>query len=212
MNTWGGFLSRVRAELDDTGGVTTWSDEVLFYWLTDALADYSLHNPLRKTTDLTDKTGASYDLPVDLVAIDLVETPQGTFLKKRETRPNVRFRASSNRPHRYWVVDGKLVLEKETEEAVSLAYRAIHPSPSSHSDNTFSITVPQRDIELLSLYVRAKAYSRMRGGQANLDRFALGSGDRDDNPVTPEVESLMKEYRMKIAERYSGGVIVLHRS
>lgn len=212
MNTWGALQSRIREELDDPAEPFTWSEDLLFYWLQDALADYSLHNPLEKVTDLTDKTGASYTLPVDLLAIKWVENPQGTFLSKRESRPNVRFRARGPKPRRYWMSNNKLMLELETADTVQLTYNGLHSAPTDVDNTTFELTVPLRDFELLSLYVRAKAYGRMRGKQSNLDRFTLGSGDRDDNPVQPEVDDLMNEYRTKIAERYSGGVITLFRS
>jgi hypothetical protein len=62
------------------------------------------------------------------------------------------------------------------------------------------------------LYVKAKVYEQMRSRQASLDRFKLGNGARDDNPLTPEVDDLMKVYHEKIAERIPGGNIELYRS
>ena len=71
--------------------------------------------------------------------------------------------------------------------------------------------MPIADIELIRLYVVAKAYAQMRAKQSSLDRFKVGTGKRDDNPVAPEVTSLMDDYREKIAERIAGGYIALER-
>jgi hypothetical protein len=80
-------------------------------------------------------------------------------------------------------------------------------SPASPDDNTFSLTIPIADEELIRLYVKAKASEQLRTQQANLDRFKLGNGDRQDNPLLPEVNTLMVEYRTKLAERYPGKTI-----
>jgi hypothetical protein len=57
--------------------------------------------------------------------------------------------------------------------------------------------------------VKAKVYERIRTKAARLDRYK--DGDREDNPITPEVRNLMRDYDKKIAERYEGGTIMLHR-
>ena len=47
--------------------------------------------------------------------------------------------------------------------------------------------------------------------QSAQDRYKLGSGSRDDNPLLPEVENLMESYEKKMAERHQGGAIMLQR-
>jgi hypothetical protein len=51
----------------------------------------------------------------------------------------------------------------------------------------------------------------MRGRTAALDRFKQ-TGKRDDNPIIPEVDDLMDEYKEKIAERLGGKTVFLHRT
>ena len=75
--------------------------------------------------------------------------------------------------------------------------------------DAFVFEVPDADLELIRLYVKAKVYEQMRSKQAALDRFKLGSGSREDNPIAPEVEDLMKIYHEKIMERIPGGDIEL---
>ena len=93
---------------------------------------------------------------------------------------------------------------------VLLSYDAFHDTPAT-KDAVFTLTVPTADEELLRLYVRAKAYGQTRSVQSSLDRFKLGAGRRDDNPLEPEFGNLMDEYQAKIAERYPGGVVKLYR-
>ena len=66
-------------------------------------------------------------------------------------------------------------------------------------------------MELIRLYVKASCYEQMRSKQANLDRFKLGTGARDDNPIEPETRNLMVEYQWKITQRVAGGMIKLYR-
>ena len=76
---------------------------------------------------------------------------------------------------------------------------------------TFELTVPDIDIELIRLFVRGRLFTKMRGKQASLDRFKVGGGKRDDNPISDEVEDLMRDYRDAIATRYRGGAVNLYR-
>jgi hypothetical protein len=73
------------------------------------------------------------------------------------------------------------------------------------------MTVPDADLELIRLYVKAKVYAQMRSRQASLDRFKVGSGVRDDNPLHPEVEDVWADYNKAIITRQTGGVILLYR-
>ena len=87
----------------------------------------------------------------------------------------------------------------------------MHELPADVHDTSFEFSYPSRDDELIRLYIRAKACGQMRSGQASLDRFALGAGDRDDNPLLPETNHLMEDYEKKIYDRYGGGIIMLYR-
>lgn len=209
--TWAAFKSRLRAEMDDAASPYTWSDDLLYTWLKDALADYSLYAPLEEQATLTDKSGASYALPDDCLRVDLVESPSGTYLSPGLGRPNVKI-PTTYRVWRYRVNRTTLTLNKDTEQDVIITYKALHPAPSAANDDTFALTFRESDTELISLFIRAKAYEFQRSNQSSLDRFQLGSGDRQDNPLTPEVNHLMLDYERKIARRYGGGVITLYRA
>lgn len=203
--TWASLLGSIRYELDDSATPYAWSDERLLVWTSDALADYSMYNPLEKIEDLSlEVASASYALPSDYLVDLNVQAPSGTPLHKRRTRPGVLFKTRSTATA-YEVRGNTLTLNAEADE-VYLVYNAIHAGPSTAADTGFAFTFPDRDAELIRLYVCAKAYSRMRSQQSSLDRFKLGSGTREDNPMEPEVEDLMLEYEKKINHRYGGGV------
>lgn len=76
------------------------------------------------------------------------------------------------------------------------------------------LTIPTSDEELIRIFIKAKVFEQMRGRQATLDRFkdrATSGSDRQDNPMMPEVSSVMDEYYRKIALRIGGGAVMLHR-
>jgi len=211
--TWAELLIDVRAELsDETAGTYEWSDALFYIWLRDAVADYSLYNPVLKTATLSVIAAASYAFPDDYVVEEYVEAPAGTYLRKRFLSPGRRFTRTTGSPIYYWTVGAVMYLNSETTEDVILTYHATHEHPDAVGDDTFEFTFPQRDEELIRLYMRAKAHEKMRSGQASLDRFALGSGSRDDNPLEPEYDNLMEDYERKIYDRYGGGIITLYRA
>ena len=211
--TWADLLVDVRAELEDeTAETYEWSDALMYLWLKDATADYSLYNPILKTATLSVIASASYAFPTDYVVDAYVEAPAGTYLRKRFLSPGRRFTRTTGSPIYYWIVGSVLYLNSETSDDVILTYHATHEVPSAVDDDIFEFTFPQRDEELIRLYMRAKAHEQMRSGQSSLDRFALGSGARDDNPLEPEYDNLMEDYERKIYDRYGGGVITLYRA
>jgi hypothetical protein len=209
--TWTTFLSSVRAELNDTSSTTPkWSDDLLYLWVLDAIRDYSQYFP--QTIDQLELTlsGASYPVPSDYLRVVFVEAPEGRFLRTRRARPGRRYYTSTGTPSHYHV-DGNTLKINGAADELLLTYHAIHGVPTDVNDTAFPFTVPDRDIELIRLYVRAKAHEQMRSMQSAQDRYKLGSGSRDDNPLLPEVENLMESYDKKIAERYEGGTIMLQR-
>jgi hypothetical protein len=143
-----------------------------------------------------------------------VECPIGTFLENRNERPGRKYFTSSSatRPFTYHIEGGGLYLNSPPLEgdSVLLTYFAVHVVPASETAATV-MTVPDRDLELIRLYVKAQVNIQMRGKQARLDRFKTGAGARDDNPLEPESVDLMQDYYAKIAERISGGAVKLYR-
>lgn len=71
--------------------------------------------------------------------------------------------------------------------------------------------MPLRDVELLKIYILGRAYQRERSKQSMLDRFKLGTGDREDNPVSNEVNEFYVRFEKKMEERVGGKAIFLSR-
>jgi len=212
MTTWASLLSDIRVDLKDTAATKRWPDETLYVYLKDAIRDYSLYFPLRVSRATLLLDGVSYPLPADYLGGPTVECPLNHYLEERMERPGVRYSAAG-RPTTFYTAGGRLFLDSAPQDGdqVFLSYDARHPIPESPADADFLLTVPEMDEELLRIYIKAKANGQVRGQQSNLDRFKLGSGNRDDNPLEPEVGNLMEEYHLKIAARFPGGVVKLWR-
>jgi len=207
MTTWASFLNGVRLYLNDTRDTPKYSDKLIYLYTCDALRDYSNWFPLITRTEI-DCVGGVYAVPSDLMDIRAVEIPAATYLKTRMARPGFKFRTLSH-PSLYWKIGSFIYLNSDTTDSIFLTYGACHTLPTSETDTTFEFTVPEGDMELLNLYARAKCLGQTRSRQANLDRFKR-RGERDDNPLINETQTLMDEYYSKIAERSKGGVVYLY--
>jgi hypothetical protein len=209
MATWAELLSDARNDLQDTGATPRWPDELLYLYIKDGIRDYSLWFPKRIDRLELAHAGEAYPLPVNFVQDIHVECPRDKFLERREVRPGSR-RPARTAVWSYHLQGGSLYLNAPTSLPVYLTYFATHPVPASKEDLEFTLTVPEQDLELLRIYLRAKTMGQLKGKQAALDRFKP-TGRRDDNPLEPETEDLWAEYYRKIAERVPGGVITLYR-
>jgi len=211
MTTWADLLADLRVDLKDTSTTSPrWSDDALFLWTRDAIRDYSMHLPITGKRAELSISGDSYPLPTDYLKVERVESPTGRFLEERGDRPGVRYYDPSM-PYRFYIIRTNLYLDGPIVEGddVQLTYTARHYVPIDTDDAT-TLTIPSDDEELIRLYVKAKAAEQFRTQQATLDRFKP-AGSRDDNPMYPEAEALMSEYRRKVAERIAGGVVYLYR-
>lgn len=214
---WAQMKEFIREDLQDTGATPRWPDTQLYTFWLDAVRDYSLWFPL--VSDRVQPTGTGtgpYALPSDFVSTIFVESPDGRFLEERTPRPGVRYPSQSGRPFYWYLQGGGLWVDVAPlgDDELLLTYAAVHATPDSVNDDASVITIPDMDLELPRLYVQAKVYGQMRAKQSSLDRFKtkVSSGNtREDNPLGPEVSSLMNEYYTKIAERLPGGVVRLHR-
>jgi hypothetical protein len=214
---WGEMKLTLRTDLKDTGATPRWSDNDLYVFWMDAVRDYSLWFPYVPDRTQLSGTGAGpYTLPADFVNVIFVEVPEDRFLEERMPRPGVRYLSQSGRPFYWYLLGGNLMLDVtpyDTDE-VLLTYAAIHEIPSDVNDDTHAITIPDGDIELPRLYTSAKVYGQMRSKQSSLDRFktrVAAGNTREDNPLGPEVQTIMDEYYAKIAERIPGGTVRLNR-
>lgn len=202
---WATFLSALRQDLKDTGATPRWSDELLHTYTVDAVADYSRWLPRRIDRVTLTLTGGVYPLPSDFIRVIAVESPIDAVIEEGDIVPGRRRSRNA-----YMLSGGNLYFVQVPASDVLLTYYALHPSPANKDDTAFVFTVPAVDLELLRLYIKGKCYEHLRSRTASLDRFKLG-GSRDDNPITPEVDDLLGEYRRKIAERMPGGSITLYR-
>jgi len=211
MSTWAQLLADIRTDLKDTGTTPRWADAALFLYAKDAIRDYSTFFPLVKRATLTVQAG-SYALPADLIEVWMVECPANRFLEKRLERPGSHYDTATV-PNKYSIEGSSILLDGTPQggDPVILTYGALHVVPTDVAQAT-TLTIPVLDEELIRIYVKAKATEQIRTQQASLDRFKLGSGARDDNPLMPETGNLMDEYRRKIAERIPGGVVKLWRA
>ena len=218
MTTWGELRTAIRAELKDTNeDKYKWSDNLLFLYVKDALANYSLYLPQRTNRDELTLSGGKYALPSDFVDTIFVECGDNRYLEERRPRAGRKFPSNAGRPFFYYIQGGDLYLIGSPLESdkVYLTYWSIHPAPDSEDDDAHVITVPATDEELLRTYVRAKCYEHVRSRQSNLDRFKeryQSGASRQDNPMEPEVDNLMEDYYTKLFERVGGRSITLHRS
>lgn len=209
--TWAEFLAEVRSDLKDDGTSQKWTDAVLYVWTKDAVKDYSIHFPRFEDRVTLTASGTNYALPTDYVDDIFVECPEDRYLSRRRAQPGRRYYSRAGEPTMYFVSGSNLRLNGTTAKDVLLSYKALHTYPLNATDNTFVFTVPERDMELIRLYVKAKAMEQLRSKQAIQDRYKPGSGDRRDNPLDPETDDLMKQYEKKIADRYRGGAVMLRR-
>jgi hypothetical protein len=209
MSTWASLLSDLRTDLKDTGAAPRFSNAALFVYAKDAIRDYSFHFPSLVARRELVKENGSFLLPSNFLRDVEVEYPIDNYLQKRMESPGTRY-FSKKEPTLYHLSGNRLLLNGPADE-VFLTYHALYDVPAAHDNLTFELGIPLLDEELIRLYVKAKALETVRSQTSNLDRFKIGNGSRDDNPLEPEVANLMQEYRLKIAERTLGGAILLYR-
>ena len=216
MTTWVDLLKDIRTDLQDEAATPRWSDHLLYLYAKDGIRDYSLWFPKRvdnlALTLVNGRSEGPYPLPSDFIEDIQVECPAGYFLQRIQIKPNTRrLKGTSQFANYYYIQGGNLYLGSPAADVPSLTYLASHAVPTSEADDVFVVTVPDADLELIRLYIKAKVNAQMRTRQASLDRFKVGSGKRDDNPLAPEVDDVWKEYNDAIIKRINGGVIILYR-
>jgi hypothetical protein len=206
--TWETLLADIRNDLQDTGTNPRWTDAYLYALTKDSVREYSNYFPRRIDRTTLTLTGSSYPLPSGFVSAINVECPLDTYLTLRHAVPG-RAYTSTTLSH-FYISGGNLYLNGDADGAVLLTYFAVHSIPEDEDDDDFAFSVPDLDIELIRLYVKAQCHAQMRAKQSRLDRFEQGSGRRDDNPLLPETNLEMQEYYQKIASRLAGGAVMLY--
>lgn len=207
------FIAQVRRSLKDTGS-TVWADAEMLDYLKAALADYSIYFVQEKKATIDTVAGQTdYTLPTDVETLIRVEHPEGVVLVPRKWKPgDIRpepelsafalwRRGVRTRAAYYYEVTGTTlslaVVPTSASDDIFIWYTALHTLPTSGSSN---LTVPDRDLELLELYVKSKALERDAQADSRLSRWREDR-KRDDNPVEPEYVRLMGRYREMVEKR-----------
>ncbi len=207
MITWGSLLADIRADIKDTGERPRWPDDTLFLFAKDAIRTYSLDLPKLVYREELAATNGVFALPANFLAVVTVELAEREYLEPFGVRPGI----SRRKPHRatqYYVAGGSLHLDVPPagEDTILLTYKALYEVPISKDDLACQITLPADDEETIRVYVKAKVSEQVRLSQSNLDRFKPGTGQRDDNPMLPEYETLMREFQLRIAQKLGGSI------
>jgi hypothetical protein len=223
---WGDLVSSIRIDLGDNTG-TKYSDELLYNYLRSAIWDVSMYYPRRfdhVTLVVSTDSPKKFALPSDFISEIVVECPADNSLSLRRDRPGYKH-ISGVRPLLYELDGSNLYLDADPGgDAVLLSYYGVHglPVKTVGEDGTvtytdgkdpvgeFILTIPDRDLELVTLYMKALVNQRERTKQSLLDRFKPGTGNRQDNPIIMEVEDFFREYRLKLAERSGKTVFMSH--
>jgi hypothetical protein len=211
---WDDFVKSIRIDMGDNSTPPKYSNELICSYFRSAIWDVSMYFPLRfdhVALVVSADDAKKFALPSNFIEEVMVECPRDTLLSLRRDRPGTK-RAPANSPMFYELDGSHLYLDADPGSfSVLLSYYGVHGLPEGAGDVNSILTVPDRDLELVALYVKALINQRERTRQSSLDRFKLGTGDRLDNPIAPEVEDYFREYRNKVAER-SGGTIFLQRT
>ena len=153
MTTRADLRSRVRAELNDAGGTTLWSDANLNAWLAEGIRAWSIDVPAQRVSTLTSvKDQPNYGLPGDLLAVRRVEHPTGIY---RAPVPFVGGDRSGELPE---LVDGErgLVAPGTPTYDVYQGVLWLDPAPAAAGENIVVryaglYTVPSSDATVLDL-------------------------------------------------------------
>lgn len=216
--TWESYRNDIRLELKDPNA-TKWSDEELKLYYNSAMKNFSQYFPQEKTNDYTPVAETrEYALPTDIMspvsdAIVSLEYPENHWVDRL---PAPAFKPGSYREVYNWLNEsvyigagmhyypwgGSLFLTADpefldTDEVFQLRYFGIHDLMSLPADE---LSIDLVDEELIMWYVTAKAYQRISGQDANLQRWDE-RGRRNDSPLIPEHQWRMKMYHEGIRQR-----------
>jgi len=168
MATLADLRTLCRRRLGDLTSLYAFTDDQINQWINDAIAEYSIHFPLRKPTTITcTDDDREYNIAVTgIQSIISIQYPVGDDPPKYLTR----------RPYTYkdfWTKDGYYDFIQEgdgtsqiwisekpaTDEEIEIWYNGKHDylSPTSEDETT----VPERHYELLVLFVMWTAWQEL---------------------------------------------------
>lgn len=199
------------------------SDDELRDYVNDALRNYSLHFPPKKTvvltlvaaqrqytlpTDFKSVVQARYDRVVGNFTLYLTEMPYKGGESTASSWIGFPKLGILQSPYagrfyngHYEIVDGQLSIDFDPAgdgDTITLHYEALLALPTSE---TAPLGVPDDDLELLALYAEGKAWKTIEGRDANLSRFTDRTGRRDDLPTERMSTRLFNAYQQLLKER-----------
>lgn len=118
-------------------------------------------------------------------------------------------RGHRGRDKQWDMVSGMLRLYGAFEDPTRLEISVVAPYRVPVNDFQ-ELTVPDQDWDILSLYAQARAYLRLAGQSAQLDRWKE-EGRRNDNPITPVVKIIMTTLDERVRTRRGPRVIKRYR-
>lgn len=192
-----------RRRLGDLTSPYKWSDDQVNQWINDSIAAYSIHFPrtLSATVACADDD-REYNLQAGIMQMLSVEYPDGedppVYLYRRElTHPN------------FWQEDGYYYFQSATQDtSIGVLYISEKPSTGEDivvrftaehdyldDDDTDLLTVMERHLDLIILYVRMAAYQELATMEsASPDPTTLMSGTLELNAFRAS-----REYRIALA-------------
>lgn len=195
--------TNIRNDLKDLNEASyQWSDNLLDLYINDAIQDYSVHFPFEKTVSIvTSASVQDYDWPDDFMSVVRVEYPEGFLLRKLKPKSGTVIWPYLSFQYSYGYEDYgdqlHLLLVPDAGQAINVRYLAYRALPEDDEDD---LDVPDRDMQLLRLYVMAECYARTAGQDARLSRWK-DDGKRDDNPVLPLAKAYRKQYDDMVEQR-----------
>jgi hypothetical protein len=109
-------------------------------------------------------------------------------------------RRSTRPPSQHWdIVNGHLRLYGQYPKDLRLEISALAPYPVPQNDQS-PLLIDREDWDILSIYTQGRAYQRLAGQSAQLDRWKE-EGKRNDNPVTPIARMLLDQADRRIKDR-----------
>lgn len=187
MATRAEVRGRARAELNDIGVATLWSNAQLDRWLAEAIRDYGRALPRQATATLVTVAGqAAYPLPADWDGgpLLLVEHPAGRFRQEVATAGgDVAEEAAllepippARQPYRYEVFAGQIWLRPApaaSGESVAVWYTATYPLPAADEE---ALATPAADDDLLVWFICGRALRWIGTDEAKRQRFERQRG------------------------------------
>jgi hypothetical protein len=225
--TLGSVRNQIRIELNDTNSANyRWSDAELNIYLAEAIRDYSTHFPKREEiTYHCQQSVRMYNLPPNFLepySAAYTDPHQIiAYLKQKAWKAGDSNLTTTGYYWPYWKLgiytvmpgkrryyvghyschDGVIELDfnprGDPNEYLSLAYAAYWTVPKF---DPVPIDLPEMDHELIVLYAKAKALTRIESDDANLSRWTEGK-KRDDNPLLPVSTRFWNAYQTKIEQR-----------